>query len=190
MTVYETIQSRRSIRKFTEEEPKKEDLRTIIDSARLAPTAMNLQPLKYGLITDSNVRQQLFPLITYAGAWPQWNPTFAQSPKAFVVVLNDTTIKPSDKSECDCGAAVQNMCLTAKSLGLDTIWLAAINRPAIREVLALEERYDIMYLLGIGYGAQTGVVFTNDDGVKYHFDEADNLHVPRRSMDAVLLWEI
>jgi nitroreductase len=69
----------------------------MIDCARVAPYGANLQPLKFKIVTDEGVRRKMFEHIKYAGYIPEWNPTFEESPTAFIVVVNDTEIKPTDK---------------------------------------------------------------------------------------------
>ena len=187
MTVYEAIKSRRTIRKFKDIPVKKEDILKIIDAGRLAPTGANLQPIKFSVVTDRGLREQMYPFIKYAGYLPEFNPTFEQSPTSFIVVLNDTEIKPTEKSECDSGAVIMNMCLMATELGLGSCWLGAINREEIRKVLSIDKRYDITYLLGIGHPDQKGEFFEMKDSVKYYHDENDKLFVPKRSLDEVII---
>ena len=79
------------------------------------------------------------------------------------------------------------MCLAAKELGLDSCWLGAIDRAAIKEILKAPDSLDITYLLGIGYGDQTGDTFDLTDSVKYEFDEDGNVHVPKRKLEDILL---
>lgn len=187
MNVFEAIKTRRTVRRFKQEEVSRDDLLKIIDGARLAPYAANLQPLKFSIVTDEETRKQLFPYIKYAGYIKEWDPTFEETPTAFIVVYNDTSIKPTDKSECDSGAAIMTMCLAAKELGLDTCWLGAIDRKAIKSVLKAPDALDITYLLGIGYGNQAGDTFDLTDSVKYEFDSDGNVHVPKRKMEDILV---
>ncbi len=187
MTVYEAVKARRTIRKFTQEQPAREDLLQIIDSARLAPYGANLQPLKYAVVTDEEKRRALYPFIKYAAFLKDWDPLFEECPAAFIVILNDTSIKPTEKSECDSGIALASMCLAAQELGYASVCLGAINRAEIKKTLGLAEQYDVTYLLGIGYPAQTGETFDYTDDLKYYFDEEGNVHVPKRTMDEVLI---
>lgn len=187
MNVYEAIKLRRTVRKFKQEPLKHEDIMQIIDCARLAPYGANLQPLKFSVITDEETRKKMFPHIKYAGYIPEWDPTFEESPPVFIAVLNDTAIKPTDKSECDSGAAIMSMCLAAKELGIDSCWLGAINRSEIKEILALSENLDITYLLALGYGDQSGETFDMADSIKYYFDEDGNVHVPKRTIEEILI---
>ena len=187
MNVFDAIRSRRTVRKFKEEPPSREALLQLIDGARLAPYGANLQPLKFSIVTDKETRKELYPYIKYAGYIKEWDPTFEETPAAFIVVYNDTSIKPTEKSECDSGAAIMTMCLAAKELGLDTCWLGAIDRLAIKSVLKSPDGLDITYLLGVGYGDQEGDTFDLTDSVKYEFDENGNVHVPKRRMEDILI---
>ncbi len=187
MNVYEAVKSRRTIRKFKRQPLQNEDIMQIIDCARLAPYGANLQPLKFAVVSDEETRRKLFPLIKYAGYLTDWDPTFEECPTSFIIVMNDTDIKPTDKSECDSGAAVMSMCLAAQALGIGSCWLGAIDRKGISEVLKLDKRLDVTYLLGLGYADQTGEVFDLSDSVKYYFDDDGNVHVPKRTMDEIII---
>lgn len=189
MTVYEAIKTRRTIRSFKNTPINTNDLLHIVDCARLAPYGANLQPLKFMIITDEDTRKKMFPYIKYAGYIPEWNPDFTESPQAFIAVLNDTTIKPTEKSECDSGAAVMSMCLASEELGISSCWLGAIDRTKLKEVLNLPDNLDITYLLGLGYKNQSCEVFDMTDSVKYYFDESGNVHVPKRTLKEVLVGE-
>ncbi len=188
MNVYEAIMKRRTIRKFKDIPLKEKDLMQIIDCARLAPYASNLQPLKFSLVSDRETRLKMYPYLKYAGYIPQWDPEFEETPPVFIIVLNDTNIKTTKTSEVDSGAAVTNMCLAATELGIDTCWFGSVGRKEIKEMLGIPEHLDITYVLGLGYGAQTGEYedIKNNDH-RYYFDENGNVHVPKRSIDEVLI---
>lgn len=187
MDVYEAIKSRRTIRKFKQTELDKKDILKIIDAGRLAPTGANLQPLKFSVVTDKNLRFQMFPYIKYAGYLPDWNPTFEESPTAFIVIMNDRNIKPTEKSECDSGAAVMNMCLMATELEIGSCWLGSIDRNKIKEILNLPENLDITYLLALGIADQKAEAFDISDSIKYYHDENQNVFVPKRKLEDVII---
>ncbi len=187
MTVYEAVKARHTIRKFSQEQPKRDDLLQIIDCARLAPCGANMQPLKYAIVTDEEKRRSLYPFIRYAGYLKDWNPTFEECPPAFIVIVNDTGIRPTASCECDSGIALMSMSLAAQELGYGSVCLGGIDRKEIKEALRLDEKYDVAYLLGVGYPAQTGETFECTGDVKYYFDENGNVHVPKRAMGEVLI---
>ena len=187
MQVYEAIKERRTIRIFDQKAIKNKDLLQIIDCARLAPFGANIQSLKYKIVSDEKTRRAMFPYIKYAGYIPDWNPKFEQTPTTFIVVVNDTKIKPTATTECASGAAIMSMCLGAKELGIDSCWLGAIDRKEIKTMLKLDEEYDITYLLGLGYPAQSGKAVDMTDSIKYYFDKDKNVYVPKMRMEDVLI---
>lgn len=188
MNVYEAIKKRRTIRKFKSLPLKNEDIMQIIDCARLAPYAANLQPLKFSVVTDKETRLKMYPHIKYAGYIPDWDPEFEETPPVFIIVLNDTNIKTTKASEVDSGAAVAHMCLAATELGIDTCWFGSVGKKEIKEMLSFPDHLDITYVLGLGYGAQTGEYedIKNNDH-RYYFDENGNVRVPKRSMEEIII---
>lgn len=187
MTVYEAVKERHTIRKFKQEQVAQADLLQIVDCARLAPYGANAQPLKYAIVTDEEKRRTMYPLVKYAGFLRDWDPVFEECPPAFIVICNDTSVKPTDRSECDSGLAMASMCLGAQELGYGSVCLGAINRTEIKKVLGLAAQYDVTYLLGVGRPAQTGEAFDFAGDLKYYFDENGNVHVPKRTMKEVLI---
>lgn len=186
MNVCDAAKERRTVRKFVQKEVEKEKLDKLINVARFAATAANMQPLKY-MIVDSRDKD-IYPLTKWAGYLSGWEPAENERPLVYIAVLTDTSIKPAEKSEVDCGSAIATMMLAAEDLGLGTCWLGAINRPAIKELLALEDKYYVSYLLAVGYPAQKGEVFDiQNNNVKYYFDEEENSHVPKRTMEEILI---
>ena len=63
MNIYEFIKSRRTIRKFRQDELSVEQLNKYIDAARVAPSAANIQPLKYVVVKSREMSEKMFPLV-------------------------------------------------------------------------------------------------------------------------------
>ena len=187
MEVYKAVKTRRTIRKFKSQTVEEDILLKLIDGARLAPFGANLQPLKYKIISDENIRKEFYPHIRYAGYTPDFKVSFKNSPPTFIAVFNDEKIKPTSQAQYDAGSAIANMCLVATELGVDTCILGAINRAFIEQTLNLGENLKLLYLVGVGYGAQTGEYFDDGQTVKYFFDENENLKVPKRPLNDILL---
>lgn len=62
LTVREAAESRRSIRKFAQEDVPEEDLREIIRQARLAPSPNNMQPWRFVAVRDQAMRSRMLPV--------------------------------------------------------------------------------------------------------------------------------
>ncbi|PLR96848.1 nitroreductase family protein [Bacillus sp. T33-2] len=59
LSVKDAIQSRHSIRKFVQEPIPREDLDQIFSLVRLAPSAWNVQPWRFHVVTDAGLKEKL-----------------------------------------------------------------------------------------------------------------------------------
>ena len=137
MSFYEMVISRRSIRQFKPEPVSRDILEKIVNTARLAPSAANLQPLEFVVVDEEELRKQLFTCLKWAAyIAPEGNPKPGQEPAAYIVVLVNSQVR--DKGyERDVGAAVENMILTAWEEGIGSCWIVSAERNKIQEMLKI-----------------------------------------------------
>ena len=115
------ILSRRSIRQYSEEPVSDDDLKLIVECGIHAPTARNKQSWHFTVITDRKTIETLNEM-TLAGMdrlGIKKEPGYHVFYHAPVVVFLSSAIEGF--SEINCGAALENMALSAKSLGLGTV---------------------------------------------------------------------
>ncbi len=187
MKIKELIKSRRTIRKFSQEPISSDKLISYIDCARVAPSAANLQPLKYIVVSSPEVAEKMFPLVKFAGYLaPNYNPKDGEHPVAYIVICGDKTIKEAGY-DIDVGAAAENIIISALSDGIGACWMAAIDREAIHKLLELPESLAISCVIAMGYPMETPKEVEMKDGdVKYYLEDK-TLCVPKRSIDEVLI---
>ena len=185
MSVCDAIMNRRTIRKFTQQKIDDEHLVKLVDCARMAAYGANLQPLKFAVINDERT-DKIFPLTKWAGYIPGYSFEPDERPTAYIAILGDSEIK-SNNMGVDAGAAATNIMLAAYEMGIGTCWLGSIQRDELRTLFNLSERYEILYLMALGYPAQESVAYTSDETIKYHIDEKGVVNVPKRSIEEVLL---
>jgi nitroreductase len=180
------MRSRRTIRQFRPERLPDELLRDLVDTARLAPSASNKQPLEFVVVSDPVVCQKIYPHLRWAAyIKPAGDPKPGQEPTSYVIVLVNSRIRDS-AYEWDSGAAIENMIITAWSKGVGSCWLLSIEREKIREVLGIPDFYMIDSALALGYPAEEPQVEDLSDSVEYWKDEQGRLHVPKRRLQDVL----
>ena len=187
LSLYDLIKKRRTVRKFKNEQVSESDLIKLVDAARVSPSAANMQSLKYMIVTSRDARNKMYPYVKYAGYTPEWDPTFEETPTAFLVVLNDTKIRATENSQCDSGLAMMSISLLAEDMGLGTCIFGAIDRTKIKEMLKIDEGLDIMYLVGVGYPDQENSCYDSDAEIKYHLDSDINFCVPKRTLENVIV---
>jgi len=187
--VFDLIPRARTVRKFHENQPIDTSiLRSLVDLARLSPSAANLQALKYCLSNTPERNQVIFDNLAWAGYLPDWpGPAQGERPAAYILQLADEQL--GSPKEVDAGLALQSMVLGAASRGLGHCILANVNRPRLQESLKLPSRYQILYVLALGKPAEEVKLESvgSDGNVRYWRDAAGILHVPKRPLEDLIV---
>jgi nitroreductase len=135
MDALEAIRKRRSVRKYTGDSIPRQDLETIVDAARLAPSGHNRQPWEFIVITDR-------AMITQLAMVARW----MNKSGATIAVVMDPTSKYWLE---DASAAIENMLIASTALGHGSCWVEGesliheehlknlLNIPAERRLIAL-----------------------------------------------------
>ncbi len=184
----ELILKNRSYRRFYQEhEVTESELRDLIELARLSPSARNAQPLKYFLSFSQETNSKIFPHLSWAGYLTGWpGPVEGERPSAYIIVLLDTTI--ADDCFCDDGIVTQSILLGATEIGLGGCIIASVNREKVKETFGLSEKYRILHVIALGKPREVVQIeeMTSDD-FKYWRDKAEVHHVPKRSVDDMIV---
>ena len=187
MDVEEAIRSRRTIRRYKQEPIPLDLLKNLIDLARLAPMAKNIQALEFIIVRESKNVNELFKMVKYASSLPedQRTPERGREPTAFIIVLINTTIK-SEYVDYDVGAAVQNILLGAEKYGIGTCWMGNINVSKIREYFQIDERNAIKHVISMGYPDEKSRVELFKGSFSY-WKDTQGMHVPKRKLEDILI---
>lgn len=160
----DVIMARTSIRNFTGDPVSKEQLETILKAGMAAPTAMNVQPWRFVVVTDKDKIAEVFAAGPRGGMFT--------TAGAVIVVCGQTTVmmKPFGQPDApeteqpnkfwyeDCSAAAENILLAAKALGLGAVWTAgypAEERIApIAAALGIPENVVPLCIIPVGVPAE------------------------------------
>ena len=185
MSVYEAILSRRSIRRFQQKPINMELLRNFVNAARVAPSAANLQPLEYFIVTEEDLCSKIFETIGWAGyIKPTWKPSKNERPTAYIVILvKDINNKYYLR---DVGLASENIVLAAEEKHIGSCILCKIEKDKIQEILKIPDILHVDSVIALGYKAEQAVVEDLKDSVKYWRDENEVLHVPKRNLEDII----
>jgi len=154
LDVFEAIKNRRSVRAFINEPISEAKVRKLIDAARYAPSAGNIQPWEFVPVRDQEVKRGLCKA---AG-----NQTFIEEAPVVIVVCANTS-----RSErgyglrgvnlyClqDTAAATQNILLAAHALGLATCWVGAFSEEEVIKVLNIPKSVRPVAIIPVGHPAR------------------------------------
>ena len=146
--VIKLLKERRSIRKYQKKEVPEDIIKGIIDCARFAPTAINIQPWEFIVITEEEMRKKIADITDYGKF-------IAEAPVCVAVFCKDTKYYLEDGS-----AATTYILLAAKAYGLGSCWVAGDKKyyaEDIRKLLGVPDGYKLVSLISIGYPAENPV---------------------------------
>lgn len=154
MDVFEAIKGRRSVRAFTNEPVSDEEVTQLIDAARWAPSAGNIQPWEFVVVRDTEIKRGLS-----AAALDQ---TFIEEASVVIVVCANQMRSGRGYGSrgvnlyClqDTAAATQNMLLAAQALRLATCWVGAFNEEEARKVLKIPNGIRPVAIIPVGHPAE------------------------------------
>lgn len=151
MDLFEALFTRRSIRKYTEEDVSPDDVKLMLKAAMLAPSANNRQPWHFVVLRDKSVRAAIAERHPYAKM-------AADAPVVIVVCADLNEEKTPGFWVQDCSAALQNLMLAARGRNLGTAWCGlhpVEDRVApVREILNLPAQVMPLGLVAVGHPAQ------------------------------------
>ena len=142
----QVLKSRRSVRKFERKPVPEEIVRDILDCARLAPTANNVQPWIFGAVADADVRRQVSELTDYG--------KFIKDCAVCFAVFVDSTTKYFLE---DGSAATENILLACTAYGIGSCWVAGHKKAyaeSVKKLLHVPDPFTLIALVAAGYSRQ------------------------------------
>lgn len=168
MSFLDIAKSRYSVRGYENKPVEKEKLLQVLEAGRLAPSAVNFQPVHFIIVTEEEQKKKIYE--TYPRGWLEEAPII-------IVACGDHSISwkrrdGKDHCDIDLAIAVDHMTLAAADLGLGTCWICAFDAELCRKNLNLPDNLEPMVLLPLGYpkgGRMT--------------------EIKRKSLDEIVSWE-
>ncbi len=190
MSVKKLLETRRTIRKFSDKKIPEGLIEEYINLARLSPSAANLQPLKYASVIKSETVFEILKHVKWAGYLKgEYNPKENENPQAFIAVLNDKKVL-SPFAQFDAGAAIMAINTAAEEDGVGCCIIGSVNREEVMKIIDVNDDFELLYLIALGYKKENPVyVDMKSDDVRYYL-EGKTLNVPKRKLENVMIRNI
>lgn len=189
--LHDLVKKNRSYRRFNEERRiSREELLALIDHARFAPSAMNLQPLRYRLVYSREECASLFPHTRWGGYLKDWpGPQPGERPPAYLIMC--LPHEAGRMQLVDTGIAAQTILLAAAEQGWGGCMLGSVNKDEVHRIFNLPEALEIVLVIALGIPAEHVVIepARADGSIEYWRDEQDLHHVPKRELPDLILPE-
>lgn len=159
-TLLELMRARWSCRRYKTDPVPRAMVETMLEAARLAPSACNRQPWRFAVVTDSTQRQRLFDEGFLPGLGMKWA---LEAPVMLVLglarVLVTHTLAPKisgvEYPLLDLGIAGEHAVLQAAELGLGTCWIGWIKPAAVRRVVGWPASVQAQAVITVGWPADS-----------------------------------
>lgn len=127
-----------------------DQVKGIVETARLAPSAVNRQPWRIVAVRDTALRQQLLA---------RSRPAFNRAPVLLAVIGNHDAAwhRPhdgKDHTDIDTAIATQHLALAAQAAGLATCWVCSFDNTAAATLLGIQPHEEVVALMPLGYAAE------------------------------------
>jgi nitroreductase len=151
MELLEGLQTRRSIRTYTDQLITREQLHEIIRLGTMAPSGQNNQPWRFATIQNKETIQKLALLTKYSHI-------IGKAAACIAVFIDKTAMYHEVKDHQSMGACIQNLLLAAHGMGLGAVWLGEILKSAkeVRELCGLSNDMELMAVVALGHPAGKG----------------------------------
>ncbi|HLP71368.1 MAG TPA: nitroreductase family protein [Bacteroidales bacterium] len=149
MEFTELIRNRESIRNYDPDRPvPKEILERILEAGRLAPTACNIQPFRFLVVSSSAMLEKV--RACYHREW------FKEAPHILIIVgYRDKAWKRGNDGynsiETDMTIALDHLILAAENEGIGTCWIANYNPEILKKALNLGKDQVVFSITPLGY---------------------------------------
>jgi nitroreductase len=151
MDLLEGLQTRRSIRTYTDQPVNREQLREIIRLGTMAPSGQNNQPWRFVTIKNKETLQKLAQFTKYSHV-------IGKAAACIAVFVDKTAMYHEVKDHQSMGACIQNLLLASHGMGLGAVWLGEILKSAkeVRDLCGLSNDMELMAVVALGHPAGKG----------------------------------
>lgn len=150
MDVAEAIRNRYSCRHYQDKPLEQNKLGAVLEAARQAPSAKNLQDWRLVVVTEKPTKKKLAAAAN--------NQTFLEEAGAIIVActVSDHVMRCGQAvGPIDVAIALEHIALRATELGLATCWIGSFYADKVKEVVGIPANVTIIELMALGYPADS-----------------------------------
>ena len=185
------LKASRSYRSFDETvKITPEQLLDWVDCTRYAPSSINLQMLKYRIVTDEAECASLLAQTRWAGKLKDIKlPPMGHAPVAYVVICADeNVIATAQRFQKDVGICAQTIMLAAAEVGFGGCMIGSFSQSEIKEILGLDENLVPKLVLALGKpDERVELVGEAPDGSVTYYRESGIHYVQKRDLENILI---
>ena len=182
MEFIDVINTRKSVRSFSDEQIPEEFLQEMFAAARLSPSFQNRQCWRFVIVKDAIKRTELALKSGFLGKIN----FFIRNAPIIIVACADTsksgTVNKQNYYLVDVAIAFQQMMLAAWNRGIGSCWLAAFDEKSVRKILGIPEKIRVVAMSPFGFPKDKDTFYAK--AVKTFAGSKKRI-----DLDKIILWE-
>jgi len=182
------LEKTRSYRRFDESIKVPTDLlEYAIENTRYTSSAMNKQPLRFVIVQQKQIRDQIFSNLKWAASLKDWDgPAEGEKPTAYIIILGNRT--KSSMLTWDAGISLQAITLSLMEKGFGSCAILSFNKKEVTRILNITGEFDVELIVAVGKPAEMVVIDDiKESDTVYWRDDEDVHHVPKRTLEELIL---
>ncbi|HTN68212.1 MAG TPA: nitroreductase family protein [Dysgonamonadaceae bacterium] len=139
---------RKSVRFYSEKAIDNNTIITLLEAARLAPSAVNYQPWRFFVCTSDDIKEKIAE--SYPRKW------FEAAPLYIVACADKSqswkrSSDNKDHGNIDVAIAITHLILKATEVGLGTCWVCNFDVQILKDALNLDKALEPVAIIPIGH---------------------------------------
>lgn len=180
MKFRDVVMTRRSVRKFSNEDVEEDDLRYVLEMARLSPSWKNSQCWSFIVVRESTLKDRVVRKLPMVNIWVKKAPIL-------IVVCADPD-KSGYHNEMgyflvDTAIAIEHLVLAAADIGLGTCWIGLFDEDGLKDVLGIPEGLRVVALTPLGHP-------TTKTGLRERLSKVVMNGDKRKTLDEIVHWDL
>lgn len=172
------LKTRRSVRRYRQEDIPRETLREIADVARYAPSGGNVQKWEIIVVDEPEMREQVYATLSWLPSIGA--PAEGERPVAYMVVLGG-----KDPAVANMASLVSYILLAAHERGIGSCWFGSIRRAQLAADLNIPEDRSICFVVSLGYPEEEFEVYENSDSISVEKKDGVTL-IPKKALNDII----
>jgi len=159
MNFIDLAKSRRSIRKFKDQDVPDEFIERCVEAARFAPSSCHTQSWRFIAVRGAlkkRIVEEVLGGFVVPNRWAETAPVLVVLAMDMDIVTHvlGAGVKGISYHLLDAGIAGEHFVLQAQELGLGTCWIGWFNKKRLKKLLDLPAKWDIPAMIALGYPAE------------------------------------
>ncbi len=157
MEFKELAYKRHSVRKYSGKPVAIEDVKEILETAALSPSACNSQPWKFVVVREdkaSELAEYVTSKVLPINKWAKDVSTFVVICETKAKLMKKLPVSSQHYAQIDIGIVTSTLCYAAEDKGISSCIMGAFDEKKVKKLLGIPKNIKVRLIIALGYSAE------------------------------------